>query len=81
MRSSIWIASVLCAIALSTPTYSTSAAVRPVEMEALPDYFQLLGRKDQDGENKAQAPVCNMDNAAMPIACKLFSIHASIQSN
>jgi hypothetical protein len=50
-------------------------------MEVLPDYFRLLGRKDQDGENKAQAHVCNMDNAAMPIACKLLNIHALIQSN
>jgi hypothetical protein len=72
---------VLCAIALSAPTHSPSAAVRPVEMEVLPDYFRLLGRKDQDGENKAQAHVCNMDNAAMPIACKLLNIHALIQSN
>lgn len=81
MRSSIWAASMLCATALSAPTYSTSAAARPVEMKDLSDYFQLLGRKVQDGEDMAQAPVCNMNNAVMPIACKLLNFHASIQSN
>ncbi|KAF8852925.1 hypothetical protein BDZ45DRAFT_707209 [Acephala macrosclerotiorum] len=68
MRSSIWVASVLCATALSAPTYSTSAAARPVEMKVLSGYFQLLGRRVQDERNMAQAPVCNMNNAVMPIA-------------
>ena len=76
MRSSIWVASVLCATALSVPTISTSA----VEMKVLSDYFQLLARKVQDGKDMAQAPVCNMNNAVMP-ACKLLNVHASIQSN
>jgi hypothetical protein len=69
MRSSIWAAYMLCATALSAPTYSTSAAARPVEMKDLSDNFQLLGRKVKNGEDLAQAPVCNMNNAVMPIAC------------
>jgi hypothetical protein len=81
MRSSLWAASVLCATALSAPTYSTSAAARSVEMRVLSGYFQLLGRKVQDEKNMAQAPVCNMNNAVMPIACKLLNFHATIQSN
>jgi hypothetical protein len=71
----------LCATALSAPTYSPSAAARPVEMKDLSDYFQLLGRKAQDGEDMAQAPVCNLNNAVMLIACKLLNFHALIQSN
>jgi hypothetical protein len=81
MRSSLWAASVLCATALSALTYSTSAGARPVEMRVLSGYFQLLGRKVQDEKNMAQAPVCNMNNAVMPIACKLLNFHATIQSN
>jgi hypothetical protein len=43
----------LWATTLSAPTYSTLAVVQPVEIEVLSNYFQLLGRKVQDRENKA----------------------------
>jgi len=39
-----------------------------VENKDLSDNFQLLGRKVKNREDLAQAPVCNMNNAVMPIA-------------
>lgn len=77
MVSSIWIVSALCATALAAPTltYSSNAAALPAEMKVLSEYFQLLGSKVQAGKNMAQAPVCNLNNAVMPIACKLLELH------
>lgn len=70
MFSAIWVVSALCTIALSAPTFSTFAATQPVKMRVLSEYFQMLGRKVQAGKNIAEAPVCNMNNAVMPGACK-----------
>lgn len=65
-----WVMSALCAVALSAPTltYNPSAAQRPVEMQILSEYFQMLGEKIQAGRGMAQAPVCNMNNAVLPVA-------------
>ncbi|KAG0651862.1 hypothetical protein D0Z07_1298 [Hyphodiscus hymeniophilus] len=70
MLYSIWMVSALCATALSAPTltFSSDAAARPVEMKVLSEYFQMLGSKVQEGKKMAQAPVCNMNNAVMPVA-------------
>jgi len=66
----IVVASALCAVALSAPTlsYSSSAAERPAEMQILSEYFQMLGQKVQEGRNMAEAPVCNIGNAVLPVA-------------
>jgi hypothetical protein len=71
MLSKIWAVSALCAVALSAPTltYSSGAAERPAEMEVLSEYFQMLASKVQAGRNMAQAPVCNLNNAVLPVAC------------
>lgn len=71
MLSQIWVVSALCAVAFSAPTFSPGAAERPVEMKVLSDYFHMLGSKVQAGRQMAQAPVCNLANAVMPVACKL----------
>ncbi|KAH6681813.1 hypothetical protein B0J14DRAFT_223575 [Halenospora varia] len=68
MLSQIWVVSALCAVAFSAPTFSPGAAERPVEMKVLSDYFHMLGSKVQAGRQMAQAPVCNLANAAMPVA-------------
>jgi hypothetical protein len=67
-----WVMSALCAVALSAPTltYNPEAAQRPVEMQILAEYFQMLGDKVQAGRGMAEAPVCNMNNAVLPVACK-----------
>lgn len=80
MLSSIWIVSALCATALSAPTltFSADAAARPAEMQVLSEYFQMLGSKVQAGKNMAQAPVCNLDNAVMPVACNYSSFKLSL---
>ena len=52
------------------PYLSTFAATRSVEIRVLSKYFQMLGRKVQAGKNMTEAPVCNMNNAVMPDACK-----------
>jgi len=67
MLATIWVVSALCAVAFSAPTYSVSAAERPVEMKVLSEYFQLLGDKVQEGRKMAQAPVCNPSKAVMPV--------------
>lgn len=71
MLSQIWVVSALCAGALAAPTltYSAGSAERPADMKILSDYFQMLGRKIQQGKNMAVAPVCNLQNAVMPVAC------------
>jgi len=68
MLCKLWIVSALCAVVLSAPTLSVSAAERPAEMKILSDYFQMLASKVQAGKNMAQAPVCNVNNAQMPVA-------------
>ena len=62
-------ASALCAVALASPTlpYSPGAAERPVEMKVLSEYFGMLAHKVQQGRLMAQAPVCNLDNAVLPV--------------
>ncbi|KAE8451200.1 hypothetical protein EG329_004364 [Mollisiaceae sp. DMI_Dod_QoI] len=69
MFCKIWVMSALCAGALSAPTltYSSGAAERPAEMQILSEYFQMLGQKVQAGRNMAEAPVCNMNNAVLPV--------------
>ncbi len=71
MLSQIWVVSALCAGALAAPTftYSAGSAERPTDMKVLSDYFQMLGRKIQEGKNMAATPVCNLQNAVMPVAC------------
>lgn len=70
MLSKIWALSALCAVALSSPTlnFSPGAAERPAEMKILSEYFSMLGQKVQEGKNMAQAPVCNLNNAVLPVA-------------
>jgi len=68
MLCKLWAVSALCAVVLSAPTLSVSAAERPAEMKILSDYFQMLASKVQAGKNMAQAPVCNVNNAQMPVA-------------
>jgi len=68
MLCKLWIVSALCAVVLSAPTLSISAAERPAEMKILSDYFQMLASKVQAGRNMAQAPVCDVNNAQLPVA-------------
>jgi len=70
MFCKLWVASALCAVALSAPTitYSQGAAERPTEMKVLSDYFHMLGSKVQAGRQMAEAPVCNMAKASLPVA-------------
>lgn len=71
-----YVMSALCAVALSAPTltYNSGAAERPVEMQVLSQYFQMLGEKVQAGRSMSAAPVCDMNNAVLPVACKyMFS--------
>ena len=72
MLSPVWVVSALCAIATAAPTfsYNPGAAERPVEMRILSEYFQMLGHKVESGRNMAQAPMCNMNNAVLPVACE-----------
>jgi len=75
MHCKLWVLSALCAVVLSAPapptlTYSAGAAERPAEMQILSEYFTMLGQKVQAGRKMAQAPVCNINNAVLPVACK-----------
>jgi hypothetical protein len=72
MLSKIWAISALCAVTLSSPTlnFSPGAAERPAEMKILSEYFSTLGQKVQEGKDMAQAPVCNLNNAVLPVACE-----------
>jgi len=65
MHSIIWTLSALCAVALSSPVLNV--AERPAEMKILSEYFSMLGQKVQEGKNMAQAPVCNLNNAVLPV--------------
>lgn len=76
MLYKLWVVSALCAVALSAPTLSVSAAERPAEMKILSDYFQMLASKVQAGRNMAQAPVCDVDNAKMPVACEFVLVRS-----
>lgn len=77
MLFQIWIVSALCAGALAAPTltYSAGSADKPADVKILTDYFQMLGKKIQAGKNMAVAPVCNLDNAKMPVACEYWIVH------
>ncbi|KAL2074715.1 hypothetical protein VTL71DRAFT_8494 [Oculimacula yallundae] len=69
MLSQIWIVSALCAGAFAAPTLTSAGSARlPADLKILTEYFQLLGKKIQEGKNMAAAPVCNLDNAKMPVA-------------
>lgn len=72
MLCNLWVASALCAVALSAPAipYSSGAAERPTEMKVLSDYFNMLGSKVQAGKQMAEAPVCDLSKAILPTACK-----------
>jgi hypothetical protein len=72
MFSKVLVTSVLCALAAASPflPYNTQAAQRPAEMKVLSEYFSMLGNKVQAGRQMSQAPVCNMNNAVLPVACK-----------
>jgi len=72
MFSKVLVTSALCAIASASPLlpYSQQAAERPAEMQVLSDYFSMLGHKVQAGRQMSQAPVCNLNNAVLPVACK-----------
>lgn len=70
MLGRILAASALCAVALASPTlpYSPAAAERPAEMKVLSDYFTMLAGKVQAGRQMSQAPVCDLNNAVLPVA-------------
>jgi hypothetical protein len=72
MFSKVLVTSALCAVAFASPflPYSPGAAERPAEMKVLSDYFSMLGQKVQAGRQMSQAPVCNMANAVLPVACR-----------
>ncbi|PBP28878.1 malate dehydrogenase [Diplocarpon rosae] len=69
MLAQIWLVSALCAGALAAPTLTTAGSARkPANRKILSDYFRMLGRKIQAGRDMAEAPVCNMENAVLPVA-------------
>ncbi|KAE9379061.1 malate dehydrogenase [Stipitochalara longipes BDJ] len=70
MFSKVLVTSALCAVAFASPflPYSQQAAERPVEMQVLSDYFSMLGHKVQAGRQMSEAPVCNLNNAVLPVA-------------
>jgi hypothetical protein len=71
MLAKLWVVSALCAVALSAPTLTYSqGAASPAEMKVLSDYFQMLASKVQAGRGMAEAPVCGLSNAVLPVACK-----------
>ncbi|TAQ85678.1 hypothetical protein B7494_g5992 [Chlorociboria aeruginascens] len=65
MFSKLWIVSALCATALAAPPTTTFAA--PGDMKVLSEYFSMLGQKVEAGKRMATAPVCNLNNAALPV--------------
>ncbi|KAN0115079.1 malate dehydrogenase [Hyaloscypha variabilis] len=69
MFSKVLVTSALCAVAFASPflPYSQQAAQRPAEMQVLSDYFSMLGQKVQAGRQMSEAPVCNLDNAVLPV--------------
>jgi hypothetical protein len=75
MFSKVLVTSALCAVAFASPflPYSQQAAQRPAEMQVLSDYFSMLGQKVQAGRQMSEAPVCNLDNAVLPVDCKYIS--------
>jgi hypothetical protein len=83
MLSTIWTLSALCAVALSSPVlnFSPGAAERPAEMKILSQYFSMLGQKVQEGKNMAQAPVCNLNNAVLPVTCEYSESHRSLHGH
>ncbi|KAF4637599.1 hypothetical protein G7Y89_g472 [Cudoniella acicularis] len=68
MLPQLWVASALCAVVLSAPTYSPGAAERPADMKVLSDYFHMLGTKVQAGRAMAEAPICDLSKAVLPVA-------------
>ncbi|TVY78128.1 hypothetical protein LSUE1_G004645 [Lachnellula suecica] len=69
MFCKLWVASALCAVALSAPTITIpSGAALPAEVKALSDYFNLLATKVQAGKSMAAAPVCDLSKASLPTA-------------
>jgi len=69
MLRNIWVVSALCAVALSAPALNFPGGVEgPGEIKILTDYFQMLAQKVQEGKNMAQAPVCDVSKAVMPVA-------------
>jgi hypothetical protein len=72
MFSKVLLTSALCAVALASPMlpYNSEAAQRPAEMKVLSEYFSMLGHKVQAGKQMSQAPMCNLNNAVLPVACK-----------
>jgi hypothetical protein len=81
MFCSIWVVSALCATALAAPTLTISSVARPAEIMVLSEYFQMLGSKVQAEKHMAQAPVCDLNNAVMPVAGKLLKLHTFFQLN
>lgn len=69
MFSKVLVTSALCAVAFASPflPYSQQAAQRPAEMQVLSDYFSMLGQKVQAGRQMSEAPVCNLNNAVLPL--------------
>lgn len=63
--------SALCAVSLAIPAptlpYSPGAAAGATDMQILSKYFQMLGQKVEEGRNMAQAPVCDMSKAVLPV--------------
>ncbi|RDW71143.1 hypothetical protein BP6252_07706 [Coleophoma cylindrospora] len=70
MRSAIWVmTAALCAGVLGAPTDKFSyGSASPGEMKVLSEYFSLLGDKVRAGKQMASAPVCDLSQAAMPVA-------------
>lgn len=70
MLSKVLLTSALCAVALASPMlpYNSEAAQRPAEMKVLSEYFSMLGHKVQAGKQMSQAPMCNPNNAVLPVA-------------
>jgi len=74
MYVQVWIMSALSAVAVAAPTFAIPAGARPGEMQILSEYFQMLGSKVQAGRNMASSPVCDLNNAVMPVACEFSPV-------
>lgn len=81
----IWAMSALCAGVFAAPTltYAAGSGEKPAGVEILSDYFQMLAKKVQAGKDMAVAPVCDLRNAVLPVACKhsLFAVRETVRTD
>lgn len=74
MRASLFLSALSAVSTLAAPAYPelNGHAANPDSLDDISEYFNTLAQKISKGKQMASAPVCDLNNAVLPVQSMLL---------